>query len=88
MTQEEIIIAIIWAIGVVFNIFISKKVFPEYEPSGSGGFLDIFLIFFMLPFIMLEYIGKMFFILGSWASWVVIGIVYITDKIKDKYGNK
>ena len=88
MTQTESIIIVIWAIGVVFNILLSKKVFPEYETSGSDGFLDIFLMFFMLPFIMLEYICKMVFIFGSWGSWIVIGIMYITEKIKDKYGNK
>jgi hypothetical protein len=37
----------------------------------------------MFPIIFLQYILKAVFIMGSWMSWVAVGIMFIIEKIKE-----
>ena len=84
MTQTEQIILLVWALGIVFNLFMVKKIFPnELDNSKGGDLFDVFLIFFMLPIIFLQYLLKAVFVMGSWMSWIAIGIMIIGEKITE-----
>ena len=84
MTQTEQIILLIWILGIVFNLLMVKKIFPdELDDKKGGDLFDVFLIFFMFPIIFLQYILKAVFIMGSWMSWVAVGIMFIIEKIKE-----
>lgn len=84
MTQTEQIILLVWVLGIIFNLFMVKKIFPdELDNSKVGDLFDVFLIFFMLPIILLQYILKAVFIMGSWMSWVAVGIMIIIEKVEE-----
>lgn len=84
MTQTEQIILLVWVLGIVFNLFMVKKIFPDELYNSKGGdFFDIFLIFFMLPIILLQYMLKAIFIIGSWMSWVAVVIMIIIEKVEE-----
>ena len=84
MTQTEQIILLVWVLGIVFNLFMVKKIFPdELDNSKGGNLFDVFLIFFMLPIIFLQYMLKAIFIIGSWMSWIAIGIMIIIEKVEE-----
>ena len=87
MTQTEQIILLIWILGIVFNLFMIKKIFPdELDDNKGGDIFDIFLVFFMLPIIFLQYMLKAVFVMGSWMSWIAVGIMFIIEKIEE-WGN-
>jgi hypothetical protein len=87
MTQTEQIILLIWILGIVFNLLMVKKIFPdELDDNKGGDIFDIFLVFFMLPIIFLQYMLKAFFVMGSWVSWIAVGIMFIIEKIEE-WGN-
>ena len=87
MTQTEQIILLIWILGMVFNLFMIKKIFPdELDDNKGGDIFDIFLVFFMLPIIFLQYMLKAVFVMGSWMSWIAVGIMFIIEKIEE-WGN-
>ena len=59
MSQTEKIVLLIWIFGIVFNLLMVKKIFPdELDGKKGGDFFDIFLIFFMLPIIFLQFMLK------------------------------
>ena len=62
MKEVEVIILIIWLVGIVFNIFTAKYLFPkDEEPDG-------FFAILLLPLLMTMWFFKGIFILGSWMS--------------------
>ena len=84
MTQTELIIFLIWVVGIIFNLIMINKIFPnELDSSKGGDIFDIFLIFFMLPIIFLQYLLKVVFVMGSWMSWIAIGIMCVVEKIEE-----
>lgn len=89
MSQTEKIVLFIWIFGIVFNLLMVKKIFPdELDDKKGGDLFDIFLIFFMLPIIFLQFMLKAVFIMGSWVSWIAIGIILIEEKIREWYNTK
>ena len=77
MKEVEVIILIVWLVGIVFNIFTAKYLFPEdEEPDG-------FFAILLLPLLMIIWFLKGMFILGSWMSWIAVGFVWIGGKIRD-----
>lgn len=77
MKEVEVIILIVWLVGIVFNIFTAKYLFPEdEEPDG-------FFAILLLPLLMIMWFFKGMFILGSWMSWIAVGFVWTGGKIRD-----
>lgn len=77
MSQTEIICIVIWILGMLFNILIAKKFFQEDKD------VDPLTALLLLPLMMIQELAKMVFILGSWATWLAIGITFVLDKIKE-----
>ncbi len=62
---------------MLFNILIAKKFFQEDKD------VDPLTALLLLPLMMIQELAKMVFILGSWATWLAIGITFVLDKIKE-----
>ena len=77
MSQTEIICIVIWILGMLFNTLIAKKFFQEDKD------VDPLTALLLLPLMMIQELAKMVFILGSWATWLAIGIIFVLDKIKE-----
>lgn len=77
MSQTEIICIVIWILGMLFNALIAKKFFQEDKD------VDPLTALLLLPLMMIQELAKMVFILGSWVTWLAIGITFILDKIKE-----
>ena len=77
MSQTEIICIVIWILGMLFNTLIAKKFFQEDKD------VDPLTALLLLPLMMIQELAKMVFILGSWATWLAIGITFVLDKIKE-----
>ena len=62
---------------MLFNTLIAKKFFQEDKD------VDPLTALLLLPLMMIQELAKMVFILGSWATWLAIGIIFVLDKIKE-----
>lgn len=69
MNNLEIIIFIVYWIGTLFNVFTNKYIiFPTKKFSNSTAT------------IIIKETIRLLFIIFSWFSWIIYGIVIITEK--------
>lgn len=79
MNTLGIIILIIYIIGVIFNMFTSKCVIRIYNYD-EGSYANFITLLFLWPVVVFQIIISIFFIFGSWFSWIIYGIILLIEK--------
>ena len=73
---------IIYIIGVIFNLIVIKKIISIPTDECDGSMAAFITEVILLPWIFLMYFLRVIFIVGSWISWIFLGII----KILEHYG--
>jgi hypothetical protein len=82
MSETELIIALVWVLGIFFNLMVVNKFFPEDDN------VDPLTALFLLPIIMVMELIKLLFIIGSWMTWIAVGIIMIEEWVKSSIEKK
>jgi len=82
MSETELIIALVWVLGVFFNLMVVNKFFPEDDN------VDPLTALFLLPIIMVMELIKLLFVIGSWMTWIAVGIIMIEEWVKSSIEKK
>ena len=82
MSETELIIALVWVLGIFFNLMVVNKFFPEDDN------VDPLTALFLLPIMMVMELIKLLFIIGSWMTWIAVGIIMIEEWVKSSIEKK
>jgi hypothetical protein len=82
MSETELIIALVWVLGIFFNLMVVNKFFPEDDN------VDPLTALFLLPIIMVMELIKLLFVIGSWMTWIAVGIIMIEEWVKSSIERK
>lgn len=82
MSETELIIALVWVLGIFFNLMVVNKFFPEDDN------VDPLTALFLLPIIMVMELIKLLFVIGSWMTWIAVGIIMIEEWVKSSIEKK
>ena len=82
MSETELIIALVWVLGIFFNLMVVNKFFPEDDN------VDPLAALFLLPIIMVMELIKLLFVIGSWMTWITVGIIMIEKWVKSSIEKK
>lgn len=82
MSETELIIALVWVLGIFFNLMVVNKFFPEDDN------VDPLVALFLLPIIMVMELIKLLFVIGSWMTWIAVGIIMIEEWVKSSIKKK
>jgi len=82
MSETELIIALVWVLGIFFNLMVVNKFFPEDDN------VDPLAALFLLPIIMVMELIKLLFVIGSWMTWIAVGIIMIEEWVKSSIEKK
>lgn len=73
------IVFIIYIIGVIFNLIIVRKIIPIPTDENDGSTAAFITEVLLFPWILLMYFLRVIFIVGSWISWVFLGVIKILE---------
>jgi hypothetical protein len=82
MSETELIIALVWVLGIFFNLMVVNKFFPEDDN------VDPLAALLLLPIIMVMELIKLLFVIGSWMTWIAVGIIMIEEWVKSSIEKK
>ena len=82
MSETELIIALLWVLGIFFNLMVVNKFFPKDDN------IDPLAALFLLPIIMVMELIKLLFVIGSWMTWIAVGIIMIEEWVKSSIEKK
>ena len=82
MSETELIIALVWVLGICFNLMVVNKFFPEDNN------VDPLVALLLLPIIMVMELIKLLFVIGSWMTWIAVGIIMIEEWVKSSIKKK
>lgn len=82
MSETELIIALVWVLGIFFNLMVVNKFFPEDDN------VDPLAALFLLPIIMVMELIKLLFVIGSWMTWIAVGIIMFEEWVKSSIEKK
>ena len=82
MSETELIIALVWVLGIFFNLMVVNKFFPEDDN------VDPLTALFLLPIMMVMELIKLLFVIGSWMTWIAVGIIMIEEWVKSSIEKK
>ena len=82
MSETELIIALVWVLGIFLNLMVVNKFFPEDDN------VDPLAALFLLPIIMVMELIKLLFVIGSWMTWIAVGIIMIEEWVKSSIEKK
>ena len=82
MSETELIIELVWVLGIFFNLMVVNKFFPEDDN------VDPLAALFLLPIIMVMELIKLLFVIGSWMTWIAVGIIMIEEWVKSSIEKK